>query len=260
MMQQPRSMEGTQASRTSRRYSDNGVHGSTTPDTDSRQESPIYEQLRKRDSPLYQNIASSPSDDNYRLSVGVRERGPTLIKFQGPAPCEEPVTLESGESQEARGKMRTFINKVTGRRAQSRPEGKQSQLQFCPDPYVGSRDVTGLHSKTFSKFLKRLDAVLVLFYNPFDDNCRWAKLNVREAAGATQRENHAYAAVDCTKECQLCRTQGIKSFPTMKLFSKGRLVNTYGSDTVLLSREIQTFVERVPVSEKESRRHGCPVQ
>lgn len=81
-----------------------------------------------------------------------------------------------------------------------------------------------------------------------------------QAACATQREKHAYAAVDCTKECELCNTQGIKSFPTLKLFSKGTLVNTYGSEPVLLSSEIQRFVETVPVSEKESRRTECKLQ
>lgn len=163
-------MEGSQSSPLPRSsFSFSGLPDSPESDTElvSSQESPTYDQLRNRESPLYQNIQQSPS--------GAREKGPTYIVFEGPAPCEAPVTLKSGETG-ARGKVRSFFDKVTVK------QRKSSKFQFSPDPYVASRNVTALHGKTFSKFLRPLDAVLVLFYNPFDDNCRWARLNMREVS------------------------------------------------------------------------------
>lgn len=67
-----------------------------------------------------------------------------------------------------------------------------------------------------------------------------------QAALVTQRDSHVFAAVDCTKECQLCKKQKVVAFPTMKLFARGRTVATFADDTILSSRQMTDFVENAP--------------
>ncbi|BFZ13990.1 hypothetical protein BsWGS_17029 [Bradybaena similaris] len=128
-----------------------------------------------------------------------------------------------------------------------------------PDSYVGSSIVVGLTKSTFKDFIKDLSAAFVLFYNPCDPNCNWAKVNMKKAALVTQRDDHVFAAVDCTKECRLCKKQKVVSFPTMKLFARGKNVATFTDDTILSSRQMTDFVENAPVLPPR-KPHHCVLQ
>ncbi|CAG5115449.1 unnamed protein product [Candidula unifasciata] len=128
------------------------------------------------------------------------------------------------------------------------------------DDYVGSSVVVGLTAKTFTKFIKDVDAAFVLFYDPGDEDGAWAKAGVKKAAEVTKKENHVFAAVDCTKERELCRKQKVLSVPTMKLFVKGMTVDTYGN-VPLLPAEIRQYVENAPnVKDTAVVRNRCQVQ
>ncbi|CAG5115448.1 unnamed protein product [Candidula unifasciata] len=132
--------------------------------------------------------------------------------------------------------------------------------QGPPDPYVESGAVVGLKKKTFRKFIKDLDAAFVLFYNPCEKKCCAAKVSMRQAAHVTRKENHAFAAVDCSQDEELCRKELVFTVPTMKLYVKGMTVNTY-SHTNLLPAEIRKFVENAPiVRETVLEKKRCTVQ
>ncbi|BFZ13988.1 hypothetical protein BsWGS_17027 [Bradybaena similaris] len=129
-----------------------------------------------------------------------------------------------------------------------------------PDPFVGSGAVVGLTKKTFKKFIRDLDAAFVMFYNPRDKKCCGARATMRQAAHTTQKENHAFAAVDCTQECELCMTEKVRTYPTMKLYVKGLTVDTY-EYVPLLTREIRSYVENAPiVREVALDKHRCILQ
>lgn len=57
------------------------------------------------------------------------------------------------------------------------------------DPYVGSPNVVGLISETFRVFLGDVDAALVLFYDPCEEACGWAKLGLQKVSPGSISED-----------------------------------------------------------------------
>lgn len=86
---------------------------------------------------------------------------------------------------------RTESSRTTVRRNPSLLEDPAAQNQHNlnpyakpgpPDPYVGSSIVVGLTKSTFKDFIKDLSAAFVLFYNPCDPKCNWAKVNMKKVS------------------------------------------------------------------------------
>lgn len=63
----------------------------------------------------------------------------------------------------------------------------------------------------------------------------------------TKRTNHAYAAVDCSKESSICSREAVTSFPLFRLYSQGYAVDTIRNYQSFDSDTMQKFVEYTPV-------------
>ncbi|BFZ25551.1 hypothetical protein BsWGS_28590 [Bradybaena similaris] len=122
-----------------------------------------------------------------------------------------------------------------------------------PDPFVGSKTVIGLTSHNFSDFVPEKDIALVMFYDPTDAMCEWSKKHFLKAAKTTIRENHGYAAVDCTQQEDLCESEGIKTYPSFKLYSRGKVFTTYDKPKEFIYHTMKKFVENAPIIEEPQR-------
>ncbi|CAL1535695.1 unnamed protein product [Lymnaea stagnalis] len=94
-----------------------------------------------------------------------------------------------------------------------------------PDKFVHSEKVMGLLECNFFEFLNDKQSALVMFYNPNCANCLRSRGHYARAAKFTKRDGHAYAAVDCTTETDLCKREGISRLPTYQLYSKGMYIS-----------------------------------
>ncbi|BFZ58158.1 protein disulfide-isomerase precursor [Savitreella phatthalungensis] len=83
-------------------------------------------------------------------------------------------------------------------------------------------DVLSLTGATFESTLSEKPLALVEFFAPWCGHCQ--KLAPEYETAATELKNKpdiAIAKVDCTEETELCASQGVQGYPTLKLFRGG---------------------------------------
>jgi protein disulfide-isomerase-like protein len=84
-------------------------------------------------------------------------------------------------------------------------------------------------SQAFNNFLPLpLQLHFIKFYAPWCGHCKrlapiWSML-AQDFKGSKQV---GVASVDCTQHGDLCNTQGVRGYPTLKVFHKGKAVDTY---------------------------------
>ncbi|CAG5134235.1 unnamed protein product, partial [Candidula unifasciata] len=116
-------------------------------------------------------------------------------------------------------------------------------------PFLQSRSVKPLAKHNFTQILSNKDtATLVMFYDPDCIYCQSAKPHFLKAAKTTAGKNRLYAAVDCSKEPQLCELENIRSFPTFKLFVGGRFLARYNQSPNFIN--MRNFLENAPLENR----------
>lgn len=78
--------------------------------------------------------------------------------------------------------------------------------------------VVKLTADTFSSFLNENPLVLAEFFAPWCGHCKALGPNFASAADALDPKDIKLAQIDCTEEEQLCQSQGIRGYPTLKVF------------------------------------------
>jgi protein disulfide-isomerase A1 len=85
-------------------------------------------------------------------------------------------------------------------------------------------DVLVLTDDTFADAIANNDNIMVEFYAPWCGHCK--KLVPEYAQVATELKGTVpVAKVDCTTEKETCNGNGVKGFPTLKLFQKGKALD-----------------------------------
>ena len=69
--------------------------------------------------------------------------------------------------------------------------------------------------------------VFVKFYHPHDERSKEVSLHFDEFATDLEKQGFGIVmgAVDCIEEMEACTSQAIKSYPTMKLYIKGHVLD-----------------------------------
>ncbi|BFZ13955.1 hypothetical protein BsWGS_16994 [Bradybaena similaris] len=117
-----------------------------------------------------------------------------------------------------------------------------------PDPYFNTRLVHSLNESNFVGFLWTKEAALVMFYNPSDSKSSVFRKDFAIAAGSTKRANHAFAAVNCDKDNQLCHGNNVFNTPTFVLFSKGVYVGSVEDVSKFRANTLRQYVETTSVN------------
>lgn len=78
--------------------------------------------------------------------------------------------------------------------------------------------VVKLTSETFNDFLAENPLVLAEFFAPWCGHCKALGPNFAAAADILEPKDIKLAQIDCTEEQDLCSGQGIKGYPTLKVF------------------------------------------
>ncbi|GAA5863327.1 hypothetical protein JCM8547_006948 [Rhodosporidiobolus lusitaniae] len=85
---------------------------------------------------------------------------------------------------------------------------------------AASSDVVELSQSTFPDFAAQ-DLSLVEFFAPWCGHCKALAPHYEEAATILKKDKIQIAKVDCTVETELCSSQGVNGYPTLKVFRKG---------------------------------------
>ncbi|GMM34913.1 protein disulfide isomerase [Saccharomycopsis crataegensis] len=79
-------------------------------------------------------------------------------------------------------------------------------------------DVVKLGAENFESFLEENPLVLVEFFAPWCGHCKALGPEYVEAASQLKDKNIPLVQIDCTEEEELCQGQGIRGYPTIKIF------------------------------------------
>ncbi|RAK83386.1 protein disulfide isomerase [Aspergillus costaricaensis CBS 115574] len=79
-------------------------------------------------------------------------------------------------------------------------------------------DVISLDQDTFESFMNEHGLVLAEFFAPWCGHCKALAPKYEEAATELKAKNIPLVKVDCTAEEDLCRSQGVEGYPTLKIF------------------------------------------
>ncbi|KAJ3121280.1 protein disulfide-isomerase precursor [Nowakowskiella sp. JEL0407] len=83
-------------------------------------------------------------------------------------------------------------------------------------------DVVVLTTESFPGFIEKESLSLIEFYAPWCGHCKALAPEYEVAATKLKEINIPIAKVDCTVEKTLCDEQGVKGFPTLKIFRDGK--------------------------------------
>lgn len=78
--------------------------------------------------------------------------------------------------------------------------------------------VVKLTSETFTKYLSDHPLVLAEFFAPWCGHCKALGPEYAQAADVLEAKDISLAQIDCTEEQELCQEQGIRGYPTLKVF------------------------------------------
>ncbi|GAA5964154.1 hypothetical protein JCM3765_005355 [Sporobolomyces pararoseus] len=93
---------------------------------------------------------------------------------------------------------------------------------------VSASDVTDLTKSSFKDFADQ-PLALVEFFAPWCGHCKALAPHYEEAATILKKDNIPIAKVDCTVETELCSSQGVNGYPTLKVFRRGEAADYGGS-------------------------------
>jgi protein disulfide-isomerase A1 len=90
-------------------------------------------------------------------------------------------------------------------------------------------DVLSLTSDTFKSTVDNENLILVEFFAPWCGHCKALAPHYEEAATTLKAKGIPIAKVDCVEEADLCQTQGVQGYPTLKVFRKGESTEYAGA-------------------------------
>jgi len=83
--------------------------------------------------------------------------------------------------------------------------------------------VISLSASTFEDLVKTEPIVLVEFFAPWCGHCKALAPHYEEAATALKEKNIKLAKVDCVEEAELCQSNGVQGYPTLKIYKHGEV-------------------------------------
>lgn len=86
---------------------------------------------------------------------------------------------------------------------------------------AGSSDVLDLTKANFDETIKNKALIMVEFFAPWCGHCKALAPEYEKAATELKEIDVTLAKVDCTAETDICNSQDVKGFPTLKIFRNG---------------------------------------
>jgi len=116
---------------------------------------------------------------------------------------------EAGSGKIPGGATLTFVNK----------------LKKIEPAWPSGHKIKLLKQSNFHDTLKSEPAALVMFYAPWCGHCKHAKPEF--AAASKEAKKGIFAAVDCTKDNEICKEHGVQGYPTLKMYRNGKKGRDY---------------------------------
>ncbi|XP_041371887.1 probable protein disulfide-isomerase A4 [Gigantopelta aegis] len=110
--------------------------------------------------------------------------------------------------------------------------------------------VRHLTTDSFAESLRNQKAALIVYYTPGCDECSKLRDAYQDAAEELKKnKKRLLAAVDCSKQRELCDKEGVKTYPTIKLFVKGDFLVDYNGERT--KDGFVTFLKNAPTHKDE---------
>jgi protein disulfide-isomerase-like protein len=152
--------------------------------------------------------------------------------------------------------------------ADAKKASQEAEAEKRRKDWTFDTSVVQLSDGDFHARLEGATVALVMFYAPWCGHCRAAKPAFSDAGlsltaeGVTPIGSKLMGVVDCTVETDLCRAKKIKSYPTFKLYSNGRLVEDYtgarNKDAFLAALDALLKEKAGPPASKTDSNDGAP--
>lgn len=82
-------------------------------------------------------------------------------------------------------------------------------------------------TRAFDEEVRKGRPTLVKFYAPWCGHCKALAPKYAELAALMEDSQFVVAEVDCTVKMDVCQAEGVRGFPTIKFYNKGKFVDQY---------------------------------
>jgi len=102
-------------------------------------------------------------------------------------------------------------------------------LTICEDNFISEKNILILNDKNFDKAIQKYDYLLVLFYLPFNPECKKFLSELEKSYSTLSKENIFLSKIDIGTEKNVTKKFGINEYPRVIFFIKGEKFEYRGS-------------------------------
>ncbi|BFZ13929.1 hypothetical protein BsWGS_16968 [Bradybaena similaris] len=127
--------------------------------------------------------------------------------------------------------------------------------QLLPDPYFKVDTVLSLSEVNFDEFVRSHEKTLVMFFQSLKPESLRPARHFAMASLRAHKQKHAFAAVDCNADEELCCRENAKELPMIKLYSNGFTVSSLNFLKDFTADQMNMLMIMAPVL---TQPRGCP--
>ena len=101
-------------------------------------------------------------------------------------------------------------------------------FSLCEEDFISEKNIIIITDKNFDKALKKYDYLLVLFYLPFNPQCKKFINELEKSSYELSKENIVISKIDVNIEKNIANKYNIKEFPSVIFFMKGEIIEYKG--------------------------------
>ena len=103
-----------------------------------------------------------------------------------------------------------------------------STFIICEEEFISEKNIIIINNKNFDKAIQKYDYLLVLFYLPFNPQCKKFLLELEKSSNALSKENVFISKIDVNTEINLAKKYNINEYPSVLFFVKGDKIEYKG--------------------------------
>ena len=103
-----------------------------------------------------------------------------------------------------------------------------SSVTICEEKFISEKKILILNDNNFDEAIQKCDYLLVLFYLPFNQQCKKFLIELQKASQILSKENIFISKIDASSEKNIRKKYNINEYPGVLFFIKGDKIKYNG--------------------------------